>query len=347
MGREGQHYMTERERYQLEAYLKAGKPKAWIARTMGFCRQTIYNEIRRGRYLHTYKWWDEWRYGAEIGERNHRYNQTAKGRPLKIGNHHDYARRLEALMLGRQPDGTMDRRKRFSPYAALMKTQKEGYPVTVCVATLYSYIDKGVFLNLTNKDLWVKWKRKKRGYRPVQRVAHPQLPSIENRPPEINDRSELGHWEMDLVVGRKKSRAALLTMTERKSRQEVIIKLPDKRSESIVAALRKLDTTKIRSITTDNGPEFLRFTELTQILHGGTIYYCHSYAAWEKGTNEVHNRMIRRWYPKGTDFKKISQAELSDLADWLNHYPRRELRGRSPEEAYHLAHALEGSSLRE
>lgn len=347
MGRKGQHYMTEKERYQLEAYLRAGKPKAWIAREMGFCRQTIYNEMKRGRYLHTYKWWDEWRYGAEIGERNHRYNQTAKGRPLKIGNHHDYAHRLEALMLGRQPDGTMDKRKRYSPYAALMATRREGYPISISTNTLYRYIDKGVFLHLTNKDLWVKSKRRKRGYRPVQRVAHPQFPSIENRPTEINDRSEPGHWEMDLVVGRAGSKAALLTMTERQSRKEVIIKLPDKRAASVTAALAQLNATVIKSITTDNGPEFLRFAELTQILHGAQLYYCHSYAAWEKGTNEIHNRMIRRWYPKGTDFTKISQAELRDLADWMNCYPRRVLGGQAPTEAYHFAHALEGSSLRE
>lgn len=351
MGRNGQHYMTERERYQLEAYLRARKPKAWIARTMGFCPQTIYNEIHRGAVQVIRQPYgvciDVTEYSADKGQQIHQYNQTGKGRPLKIGHHHDYARRLEFLMLGQQPDGTVDRRKRYSPYAALMATQKEGFPVTVCVATLYSYIDKGVFLHLTNKDLWAKWKREKRGYRPVQRVAHPQLPSIVDRPQAINDRSEPGHWEMDLVVGRAGSRPALLTMTERQSRQEVIVKLPDKKSESIIAALRKLDTTRIKSITTDNGPEFLRFTELTQLLHGGQIYYCHSYAAWEKGTNEVHNRMIRRWYPKGTDFTKISQAELSDLADWLNHYPRRVLGGRTPKEAHHLAHTLPGSSLRE
>ena len=103
MGRNGQHYMTERERYQLEAYLKAKKPKAWIAREMGFCRQTIYNETRRGEV------WlvdtkrapiDIKRYSADKAQQIHDYNQTAKGRPIKLGNHHDYARRLEGLMLG-------------------------------------------------------------------------------------------------------------------------------------------------------------------------------------------------------------------------------------------------------
>lgn len=340
MGRNGQHYMTERERYQLEAYLRAGKPKAWIAREMGFCRQTIYNEIHRGRYLHTVKWWDEWRYAAEIGQKNHDYNQTAKGRPIKLGKHHDYARRLEALMLGVQPDGTVDRRKRYSPYAALAIAGKEGFHISVCTATLYSYIDKGVFLHLTNKDLWQR--RKKRKYRPVQRIAHVHLPSIETRPQTINDRAEPGHWEMDLVVGKAQSKAALLTLTERQSRREIIVKIPDKTGDSVLRALTRIDA-PIQTISTDNGPEFLAYSKMRTILPNlQKVYYCHSYAAWEKGTNEIHNRMIRRWYPKGTDFTQIDQAELSDLADWMNRYPRRVLEGRSPEEAHHFFHTLGG-----
>lgn len=250
-------------------------------------------------------------------------------------------------MLGVQPDGTVDRRKRYSPYAALAIAGKEGYPVTVCTATLYSYIDKGVFLHLTNKDLWQKWKRRKRKYRPVQRVAHPHLPSIETRPQVINDRTEPGHWEMDLVISKKPGKTALLTMTERQSRREIIVKLPDRKATSVTTALARIDTGEIRSITTDNGSEFLYYGEIRQLFHGAEIYYCHSYAAWEKGTNEIHNRMVRRWYPKGTDFTKISQAELDDLAEWMNHYPRRVLGGKTPEEAYHLAHALPGSSFRE
>lgn len=335
MGRIGQHYMTEQERYKLEAYLRAGKGAYWIARTMGFAPSTIYAEIKRGqvrlqRYVHGILR-DVWEYSADKAQQVHDYNQTAKGRPLKIGNHHDYAQRLEDLMLGRQPDGSIDRRKRYSPYAALEITRRQGYPVTVCVATLYSYIDKGVFLHLSNKDLWAKWKRRKRAYRPVQRVAHPLLPSITERPMEINDRTEPGHWEMDLVVGKSKSRPALLTLTERRSRREIIIKIPNKKASSVASALAKLDVS-FKSVTTDNGSEFLQYEKLRQALHGADVYYCHSYAAWEKGTNENHNRMIRRWFPKGTDFTKITQRELNELAQWLNQYPRRKLGGRSPAE---------------
>lgn len=148
-----QHYMTEHERYKLEAYRQAGKGVTWIARKLGFCRQTIYNELSRGAYVHTVKWWDELRYSADKGQQIHRYNQTAKGRPLKIGNDHKYANFLERKMLGVQENGKRDRRKRYSPGAALAEARRAGFTTSVCVSTLYSYIDKGVFLQLTNKDL--------------------------------------------------------------------------------------------------------------------------------------------------------------------------------------------------
>ena len=83
---------------------------------------------------------------------------------------------------------------------------------------------------------------------------------------------------------------------------------------------------QFRSITTDNGSEFLRYEELRQSIHGGIrfeVYYCHSYAAWEKGTNENHNRMIRRWFPKGTNFDEVTKEQVAEVERWVNDYPRK------------------------
>lgn len=334
MGRIGQHYMTPEERQQLEALAKAGHSVQEIAAQLGFCRQTIYNELKLGavqviKEIYGYDQ-DVIEYSAQKANQLHAYAQGNKGAALKIGNHHAYAQRLEDLIRGIQADGTIDRRRRYSPAAALAQARREGYPVTVCTATLYSYISKGVFRHLTRRDLWAP--RRRRAYRPVQRVAHPKLPSIEDRPQTINDRTEPGHWEMDLVIGKTKSRAVLLTMTERQSRREIIIKLPDKSKNSVIKALAQIKE-PIRTITTDNGPEFLDYDQIRATLPGlQKVYYCHSYASWEKGTNERHNRMIRQWYPKGTDFGQITQEELDDLADFMNNYPRRVLGWRSPAE---------------
>lgn len=323
-----QHYMTRDERFQLEAMYRNKVSVSEIARQLGFCRQTIYNELKRGQYVHTFEWYDKIYYSADKAQQIHDYNQTGKGRPLKIGNDHAYASFLEDKML----------HDRYSPAAALASARRAGYHTSICTSTLYSYIDKQVFLHLTNKDLWYKSKRKKRTH-PVQRIAHPKLPSITNRPEHINDRSELGHWEMDLIVGKKDTRPVLLTLTERVSRQELIFKLPDRRAATIRGVFDKLERQhsdfrqRFRSITTDNGSEFLQYDKLRQSIYGGTrfqIYYCHSFAAWEKGTNENHNRMIRRFFPKGTDFSRISKKRIAEVEAWMNCYPRKILAWQCP-----------------
>ena len=90
-----QHYMTEQERHQLEAMRRNKIPVREIARQLSFCERTIYYELKRGSYIHTCKYWDETRYSAQKGQQIHRYNQTAKGRPLKIGSDHTFAAYIE------------------------------------------------------------------------------------------------------------------------------------------------------------------------------------------------------------------------------------------------------------
>lgn len=334
-----QHYMTRDERQQLEALLRARIPVSQIARQLGFCRQTIYNEIKRGQYVHTCPWWDELRYSADKAQQIHEYKQTIKGRPLKIGGDRDYAEFLEKKMLGIQEDGSTDRRKRYSPAAALAAARREGYTCTVCVNTLYSYITKRVFLHLTDKDLLMKGKKKRSGKKPERRVAHPALPSISVRPEPVNQRAERGHWEMDLIVGKEGSRSVLLTMIERKTREPLAFKLPDKRAASVRKVFDHLERNmpdfkdRFRSITTDNGSEFLEYEKLVQSIHGGKrfeVYYCHSYSAWEKGGVENLNRMFRRWFPKGTDFSRVPKREIADFLDWASHYPRKALDWKCP-----------------
>lgn len=324
-----QHYMTEAERYQLEGMLRAGKPVAWIARELGFCRQTIYNEIKRGLYMHMVDYRDEPRYSAYKAQEHHRITQRNKGGQLKIGNDIAYANFLERKILN----------DRFSPAAALAAARSEGFQTSICVQTLYNYIDHGIFLILTNNHLWEKQKRKKKKKETEPRIAHAKLPSIEDRPEHINQRSERGHWEMDLIIGTQESDTALLTLTERVTREEKIIKLPNRKASSVRRAINRLERntpnfkTKFKSISTDNGSEFMEYEKLIRSVYGGKrfdVWYCHSYAAWEKGTNENQNRMIRRFFPKGTDFAKVTQEEIQAVENWMNDYPRQVLGWKTP-----------------
>ena len=147
---------------------------------------------------------------------------------------------------------------------------------------------------------------------------------------------------MDLVVSGQGGKSVLLTLTERRSRQEIIRKLPDRKAETIRKAIDQIERKtqgfrqKFKSITTDNGSEFLQYEKLRQScrckVERFDIYYCHSYSAWEKGSNENHNRMIRRFFPKGTNFDEVSPKEIRRVQDWMNQYPRKSLGWHAPEE---------------
>lgn len=331
-----QHYMTWDERQKLEVYYNVCRYSvSKIAELMGFNRQTIYNELALGAYMHTCDFYDRKQYSAQKAQDLHDWKQTAKGRPENIGNNHKLADYLEDRIL----------HFKDSPAVAFVNAAKAGFELNFSLATFYNYIHKGLFRRLKDTDLWECSSRKHYGSaKSRKKIAHPDLPSISDRSDDINNRIEYGHWEMDLIVGKKGSSSVLLTLTERQSRYEIIIKLPNRKAKTIRKAFDRLERkygktrfrTIFKTITTDNGSEFLQHADLCKSVYGGirfVVYYCHSFAAWEKGTNENHNRMIRRWFPKGTDFDKVTAKEITRVEEWMNNYPRKILGWLTPKEA--------------
>lgn len=328
-----QHYMTYEERIQLETLLRHKIPVSEIARELGFARQTIYREIRRGAYQHERNGFLQLRYSAQKGQLIHDQRQENKGCPLKIGKDYAFANFLEQKIL----------QDHYSPAAALAAARTEGYTTRISVGTLYNYITMGLFVELEDKHLLEKPTRKPRKKNEGPKIVHKKLPSIEIRPAVIGERTEPGHWEMDLVVGPQGTKPCLLTLTERMLRKEIIIWLPDRRAVTIRRAIDRLERNtvgfreKFKSITTDNGSEFMEYDLLIQSCRRKgkrfDIYYCHSYAAWEKGSNENHNRMIRRFFPKGTDFTHVTKKQVAAIQDWMNNYPRKVLDWMTPLEA--------------
>ena len=142
-------------------------------------------------------------------------------------------------------------------------------------------------------------------------------------------------------------------MTERKTRQQIIIKVPQATHEAVQSAFDKLETKlgghfkiQFKSITFDNGSEFLNWQSLeASVLKVGeqrtTIYFAHAYSSWERGTNENHNRMTRRFIPKGYDIGGFSDKEIKEVEDWMNNYPRRILGYNTPNE---IADNLQGNN---
>lgn len=320
-------HLTWNDRLRIEAFLKCKKSVQEIADEIGVHRNTIYNELKRGRYVHTNSdLTEEERYNPDGAQRAYEESLAAKGPGLKIGKDRKLAEHIEQRIVGQG----------YSPAAVLGEIKEQGLPfdTTICEATLYSYIRKGVFLNLESSHL-PNGGKKKRPYNKVRKVAARKAAgtSIEERPAEIDSRDEVGHWEMDCVVGKRGTKKALLVLTERKTRKEIIIPMKDQTAGSVVAALDRLErkygtlfSKVFQTITVDNGSEFADTLGMEKSCRRNCnrtkIFYCHPYSSYERGSNECLNKMIRRWFPKGTDFRKITKAAIQAVEDWMNNYPR-------------------------
>lgn len=322
----GKH-LTKNDRIKMETMLNSGHKVTEIAAYLHVHRSTIYREMKRGEYTHRNSdYTEEVRYSSDLGQKNHDWNAQGKGRSLKIGNDMPLAEYIENKIVN----------DKYSPEAALAAVAQSGieFKTSISVRTLYRYIDNGIFLKLTNKDLPIKGKRKKHNKKVKVQKRASAGESIENRPEEVKDRGTFGHWEMDTVKGKQGiTKSCMLVLTERKTRDEIIIKMPDQKAASVVEALDRLErkwgdmfSKVFRSITVDNGVEFADYEGMEKSVFGEEkrtfVFYCHPYSSWERGSNENNNRLIRRHIPKGEDFDGRQDAEIEYIEKWINDYPR-------------------------
>ena len=326
--------IDERIRHQIEILLEVGKKPSEIADLLGYSARTIQREIKRGMveqlipnpnfkknepgYIKVLV------YRADVAQRKHEESGANKGPGLKIGHDHAFVDFVEQKI----------KDEKWSPAAVIgyLKLHKEMFSVDICVKTLYNYIDRDLFLHISNKDLLVKKNSPKRQNHRVHTVAlHNRCgKSIEERPSCINDRTESGHWELDLVIGKQFTKPVIVTLVERKSRKSLYVLARNRTQREVLRALRRVKKRLgkdyaeiIKTITTDNGSEFLDGAGIKEATGCEEVYYTHPYCSWEKGSNENGNRILRRFLPKGTDFSKITQKELQRIEDWVNNYPRR------------------------
>lgn len=326
------------DRIKLESLLIAGNDKKVIADTLECHISTIYREIKRGTYEHLNSDYTvEKRYSADLAQEKYEAGLQNRGVDLKIGKDYALADYIEEKIVEED----------YSPDAVIgylsRPEHRDKFQTHICTKTLYNYIDKGVFLRLTNKDLPVKCNKEKRSYHKVKRRKRALAgKSISERPKDIETREEFGHWEMDSVVGPQgTSKCTLIVLTERKTRNEYIFKAPDHTSNSVVRILNKLEkqwgknfSKVFRTITVDNGTEFSDCKGMEKALRGRKrkrtdIYYCHPYSSWERASNENQNRFVRRKVRKGRNFDNKPQEEITAIQDWMNHYPRRMFQYRS------------------
>lgn len=336
-----------------------------IASRLGVSQATISRELKRGavcqmdNLLRTYT-----SYSATVAQIDYDKKASRKGPDLKIGKNQKLAEYIERKILGEKDpdevDETEDKPIRYSPDAIVMELDKtDGWATfgaeRISTRTLYNYIDDGLFLRVSNQDLPRHGKTQKRCYKRVRRSHNNSGGrSIKERPQEADDRSEVGHWEIDCIesgkmhrdgrIAAKKGRACLLTLIERSSRQVIMLKLPGQTQASVKRAMNGLERTlgakafreTFKSITSDNGSEFLDWQTLEESVYNKkartTIYYAHPNCSWERGSNENANGFIRYFIPKGVMIAEYTKKEIENLAKQINKYPRRLLDGLSADE---------------
>ena len=319
--------LSEADRYKIEVLHRQGLTPAAIGKALEPQRdgRTIEREIARGTVEQRDS---EWRlhmvYLADAGQRVAEENASNKGRGLKIGHDHDLAKHIEEKI----------KKGRWSPDAVIGNIKVEGlqFETSICTKTLYNYIDRGIFANISNSDLPMKKEGKKRNYKKIRTVAlnNKSGKSISERPREADERTEKGHWEIDLVVGKKGTKAAILTLVERKTRRSLYVLVKNRTQKEVIAAIRRVRRRVggnfddvFKTITADNGSEFLDSEAIKKAAKCDEVYYAHPYSSWERGSNENGNRILRRFVPKGTDIGKLTKKELQRIEDWVNHYPRK------------------------
>jgi IS30 family transposase len=240
----------------------------------------------------------------------------------------------------------LKRKIRVHSVDSFTQAYKTAHPEARCPSTptVYRYIDLGL-LEVANIDLPAKVKRHKSHGNAHNRQNKKILgDSIEQRPAAANERTEFGHWEGDLVKGKRTSdQPALLTLTERMTRYEVVFKIPNYHATTcqdyVQRFVDKFDAPIVKTLTFDNGSEFALLSKIT----GAHVYFAHPYTPSERGSNEQLNGLLREFIPKGQSLDDFSTDYLQQVTAALNQRPRKLLGYKSANEV--VAERLLSSQL--
>ena len=312
----GYRQLTQRQRYQIEAGLQHQCSLRSIAQTIGCSSSTVSREIRRNSGANGYCPEQAQDFCADRRQQAHKASKRAWSLMIWV------SRRL---------------REYWSPEQIIGFMRRAGSRL-ISHQWIYEliYRDKA-----TGGDLWRYCRQpgRRRYQRHLAKRAGlgriPNRVGIEQRPSDVEKRHTLGHWEGDTVLhGHKQS--GLVTLVERRSGYLLAERLPQLKArptaEAIIRQFRPIRGA-VRTLTLDNGFEFADHERISQVLSAGT-YFCDPYCSSQRGTNENTNGLLRQYFPKGTDFRKISEKALRATVKQLNNRPRKRLGYRTPAEVF-------------
>jgi IS30 family transposase len=312
--------LTLAEREDISRGIASGSPLREIARRLDRAASTVSREVKRhgGRSVYRASQADELAWDSAL-----------RPKPCRLARHSRLRELVTSkLMLDWSPE----------QISGWLKTE---YPADESMRVSHETIYRSLFIQargVLKKELMEHLRSKRRMRRSrharIFKDSRGQIPaaiSIRERPAEVEDRAVPGHWEGDLLSGSKNSYIA--TLVERHSRFAMLIKVPSKETEAVVAALsqqvRKLPATLKRSLTWDRGLEMAKHKDFT-VATDVQVYFCDPQSPWQRGTNENTNLLLRQYFPRGTDLSAYSQAQLDQVSLRLNQRPRKTLGFQTP-----------------
>lgn len=315
--------LSFRDRVEVNTLRKQGWSLAEISRQIGRSKSTVWREFRR--FPQTYEP-EKADLQAEVRARHRRRWKEKLSRNPRLLK--EVIKRL---------------RKKWSPNQ-ISRTLRADFPddedMRVSHETIYTYVYVLPRGALRAELLSCLRQRRKSRYRrkptPEARGKIMEMISIEERPKEVANRSLAGHWEGDIIMG-KRHKTMIGTLVERKTRALILVPLKNKSAtvvrKAFEKALKDLPKKMRQTLTYDQGHEMAEhklFTENTKIK----VYFCHPASPWERGTCENTNGLIRQYFPKGTDFSKVTRHDLTRVQNQLNERPRATLGYLTPKEVF-------------
>jgi transposase, IS30 family len=305
--------LTREQRYQIYALKKAGLSQIRIADLLEVHKSTISRELRRNCGQRGYRP----RQAHLLAQQRHREKPRAWISP-------ETWQRIETQL-----------RLDWSPEQISDWLQRTGHS-TVSHERIYQYVrtDKTAGGTLY-KHLRCKKQRKKRYGARERRGQLSDRISIDARPLIVAQRSRLGDWELDTIIG-KGHKQAIVSLTERKARLTLMAKVERKTADLVATTIVRLlrpHRNKVHTMTADNGKEFAQHKTIAESLEAD-FYFAHPYASWERGTNENMNGLIRQYFPKNRDLRTVTEHEIQKAMDRLNNRPRKCLGYRTPNEVF-------------
>lgn len=327
----GQH-LTIYERCSIKVFHTLGYSLRSIAAALNCSPSTVMYELRRGTGTRKGNRGRFPEYSAKRGQKNYEINRSRCHKPHKLSQDNPFIEWMVRQV--REKNWSFDacvgwaRKHRLFPKDQIL-----------CTKTLYNELWTGN-LPLSAFDLPEALSRKRKDHK-SRKNKRIYGSSIDQRPQEALLRTVCGHWEIDTVVGRRSGKeSVVLTLVEKKTDNYIAIKIPGKTADAVMTAMEVLREAYgeayfaevFKTITADNGSEFERLSELEE--WGVGVYFAHPYSSWERPQNERHNRLFRRYVPKGKSIENYSAEQILQFADELNSYPRRALGYATPEELF-------------